>query len=1499
MNRQERRAAAKQSPKVAPQNLEAAKRSLEAAKQGKLLFDLGRYAEALECFNIFAKLNPNVPALHQTRGLCLQRLGRFEEAQADFERSIALNPGEAETHKNLGTLHSRFGRMEQALASIDRALALRPNFSAALNEKARALWSLQLLDEAFAAFHKSLAVDPSNAHTIWNLALLQMLTGDFERGLSGREARWKASLGLVDRGFSCPLWLRDQPIEGKTILLHADEGLGDTIQFARYVPLVAALGARVILEVQSPIQQLLGDITGVATCIDRSSSTSPAFDLHCPLGSLPLAFGTRLDTIPFAQAYLPAPPAARVKAWEDLLEDRLGLRNRFRVGLAWSGNPDHNNDHNRSMALRSLAPLLDCDVQFVSLQKGVRDQDRAFLAERFDILDLTDQLTDFSDTAALISCLDLVISVDTSVVHLAGALGTPVWTMLPFNPDWRWLLNRDDSPWYSSMRLFRQPKRGDWASVVDCVRLELEGLVSAWRSGARQHQSKALPPTPQEALLSNYLGYQHWQLGRMDEAALHFQQALKLYPQYLDAAINCGRLLLDLGRHTEAQECFNAAEKLNPNSAALYQIRGMCHQEANRLEEAEADYNKSIALDPGLAETHSNLGTLHSKLGRMEQALASLDRALELRPDFSAALSNKAWILLDLQLLDEAFATFHRSLAIEPNRAPTIFNFALLQLLTGDFERGWRGREARPSLGTITRGFSSPPWLGDQPIEGKSILLYCDEGLGDSIQFARYVPLVAALGARVILAVQPPIQKLLSGTTGVATCVGDVSGTSLAFDLHCALGSLPLAFRTQLDTIPFAQAYLPAPPTERVKAWEDRLGPRNRFRVGLVWSGNPDHKNDSNRSMTLRTLAPLLDCDVQFVSLQKGIRDQDRAFLRERSDIVDLTEQLTDFSETAALVCCLDLVISVDTSVVHLAGALGVPVWTMLPFSPDWRWLLNRDDSPWYRSMKLFRQLKRGDWASVVDCVRLELESLVSSWRPEARQHQSKALSPTPQDALLSNSLGNLLQQLKRTEVAELHVQRARELDPQSLETANRNGEQLFNLGRYAEALECFNVAERLNPNSAVLYQMRGVCLQEANQFEEAEADYEKSIALDPGLAETHNNLGLLHSRLGRVEQALARFDRALELRPDFTAVLNNKALALLNLQLLNEAFAIFHRSLAVDPNHAPTIFNLATLQLLTGDFERGWPGREARWKLPVGLLDRGFSQPLWLGDQPIEGKTILLHSDEGLGDAIQFARYVPMVAAFGARVILEVQPPIQRLLAGVSGVATCIGRPSATSLAFDLHCPLGTLPRVFGTRLDTIPFAQAYLPAPPAARVKAWEDLLGPRNRFRVGLVWSGTPDHKNDHNRSMALRTLAPLLDCDVQFVSLQKGVRDQDRAFLRERSDIVNLTDRLTDFSETAALVCCLDLVISVDTSVVHLAGALGVPVWTILPFSPDWRWLLNRDDSPWYRSMRLFRQPNRGDWASVVDCVRLDLEGLVSAWRPGQAPPLLLPAELESN
>jgi hypothetical protein len=311
----------------------------------------------------------------------------------------------------------------------------------------------------------------------------------------------------------------------------------------------------------------------------------------------------------------------------------------------------------------------------------------------------------------------------------------------------------------------------------------------------------------------------------------------------------------------------------------------------------------------------------------------------------------------------------------------------------------------------------------------------------------------------------------------------------------------------------------------------------------------------------------------------------------------------------------------------------------------------------------------------------------------------------------------------------------------------------------------------------------------------------------------------------------------------------------------------------------------VALLQLLAGDFAAGWAGREAaRWRIPT--LAAGYpklSKPLWRGQEAIEGKTILLCPDEGLGDTIQFARYVPMLAERGARVILGVQDELFPLLSNLVGATQCIPRSGGTVPAYDLHCPITSLPWIFETRLDSIPPETSYLPPPAADRVVAWEQRLGARPRLRVGLVWSGNPRHNNDRNRSIPFRALARILDADASFVSLQKNVRADDLPALRERSDIVDLTTELSDFAETAALVSCLDLVITVDTSVAHLSGALGRPTWILLPFAPDYRWLLHREDSPWYPTVRLFRQDASRDYGVVVDRLRHELQSQIDAAR----------------
>jgi ADP-heptose:LPS heptosyltransferase len=297
------------------------------------------------------------------------------------------------------------------------------------------------------------------------------------------------------------------------------------------------------------------------------------------------------------------------------------------------------------------------------------------------------------------------------------------------------------------------------------------------------------------------------------------------------------------------------------------------------------------------------------------------------------------------------------------------------------------------------------------------------------------------------------------------------------------------------------------------------------------------------------------------------------------------------------------------------------------------------------------------------------------------------------------------------------------------------------------------------------------------------------------------------------------------------------------------------------------------------GNFESGWAGYEARRSFSVAYPK--FTQPAWLGDEAIEGKTILIYADEGLGDSIQFARYLPMLAARGARIVLVVDGPAYALLSDLSGVSQCLAKPADTLPSFDMHCPMCSLPLAFGTRLDTIPSGISYLSAPAEARVQAWKDRLGPHNKLRIGLVWSGNPNHSNDRNRSISLETFSRILDADAAFVSLQKDPRPADKAALLARPAIVDLTAHLTDFAETAALIRCLDLVITVDTSVAHLAGAMGCPTWILLPYVPDWRWLLDRNDSPWYPTVRLFRQSETRDYVPVLERVRSELATLIAA------------------
>jgi tetratricopeptide (TPR) repeat protein len=428
---------------------------------------LHRHDDALTAFDRALALSPRSPEFLSNRGNALWQLQRPGEALTSFEAALLLKPDAAEIHNNRGNALLDLNRPSDALASFDRALALKRDYAEALVNRANALRDLNRSGDAIASCDAALALDPDLAEAHWNKGLEQLLLGDFEHGWAEYEWRWKRA-GNAPRDFGVPQW-RGEDIGGKTILLHAEQGFGDTIQFVRYAPMLAARGAKIVLEVPDSLMPLLSDIGGVVAMIARGEPPPPV-DLHCPLMSLPLAFGTTLATIPAVVPYLRA-PAARVEMWRT----RLPPSGKLRAGLVWSGKPTHRNDHNRSLALARLTPLLaQPGIEFVSLQREVRETDTAAL-EKSALLRPDLGHADFADTAAIIETLDLVIAVDTAVAHLAGALAKPTWLLLPFCPDWRWMLERTDSPWYPGVRLFRQPRIGDWDSVIGRA---AEGLAS-------------------------------------------------------------------------------------------------------------------------------------------------------------------------------------------------------------------------------------------------------------------------------------------------------------------------------------------------------------------------------------------------------------------------------------------------------------------------------------------------------------------------------------------------------------------------------------------------------------------------------------------------------------------------------------------------------------------------------------------------------------------------------------------------------------------------------------------------------------------------------------------------------------------------------------------------------------------------------------------------------------------------------------------------------------
>jgi tetratricopeptide (TPR) repeat protein len=502
---------------------------------------------------------------------------------------------------------------------------------------------------------------------------------------------------------------------------------------------------------------------------------------------------------------------------------------------------------------------------------------------------------------------------------------------------------------------------------------------------------------PNDAGILTALGISLRRLNRIKEAVVSFQTAIHHQPNFHDAHYNLGNLFKDLGDHQQAKVCYETAISIKNDFPHTHINLGFIYEELGYLDLALASYQHVIQLNPGYVEAYINIGNVLQKLHFYIEALSVYNQAILIDKNIYQLWANRGLVLKELNLLNESLDSFKNALELNPDNIEIInntsniykylgnlkiayqmleqglmkdpnntkfhWNLSILYLLQGDFEKGfkeyeWRWKDEEVGIISGKRDFKEPLWLGDQTLSGKTILIYTEQGLGDTIQFGRYVPLFAHLDCKVILEIQAPLMPLFEHMSGVHQLVSKGSPLPV-FDFQCPLMSLPLAFGTTLETIPPIQPIILD--VEKMTQWQSRLGPKSKPRVGLVWSGGTTHKDDRRRSIQLKDYLGYCNNDFEYISLQKEVRKNDIDDLQ-NSTIRHFEDELHDFADTAALISQMDLVITVDTSVAHLAASLNKPTLILIPYAPDWRWMLGRDDSPWYPTVKLYRQIILGNW---------------------------------------------------------------------------------------------------------------------------------------------------------------------------------------------------------------------------------------------------------------------------------------------------------------------------------------------------------------------------------------------------------------------------------------------------------------------------------------------------------------------------------------------------------
>jgi protein O-GlcNAc transferase len=689
---------------------------------------------------------------------------------------------------------------------------------------------------------------------------------------------------------------------------------------------------------------------------------------------------------------------------------------------------------------------------------------------------------------------------------------------------------------------------------------------------------RALNIKPDFAEANNNLGNTLRDCGRFNDAILAFKRAIQLRPDFAEAYFNLGKALADCGCLDEAIRNYREALRLRPDYEEAHNNLGNALREKGQLEEAIMNYQEALNRNPEYIGALNNLANALRYKGKLDEAIKNLQRAIKINPDSAESYCNLGNALKDQHRFEAAIENYKRAIQLKPDFAEAHFNLSIVLLLLANFSEGWREFEWRLQMFDKKSGYPNryglPYWNGS-PLKGKKIFVYDEQGLGDTLQFVRFIPQLKALGATVIFETRQSLTTLLLDFPWIDELVerSHCGEPAIKCDYCVSLLSLPGIFETTIDSIPARVPYLHALP-QKAEYWRSKLS-EGDFSVGIVWAGSPGHRDDRNRSLRLEHFEPFAKIPgISLVGLQKGDARAQGERLAGRLFVKNLGEEFRDFTDTAGVIENLDLLISIDTSVAHLAGAMGKPVWVLLPFIPDWRWLLGRKDTPWYPTMQLFRQTNRENWDDVIARAAEKLRCLT--------ENQSKSFT-----AQHYFDLGDKFHDQGDLEKASILYEKALKVEPDFSEAYFNLGKIFQDQGSYQKAVSCYLKLLHLKPDSYEAYYNMGLIFQSEGRHNEAISYYQKALILSPGIPEAYNNMGNAFQAQGKAVEAISCYKKALELKPHYAQAYYNMGRTHYEQKDYDEAIFCYQNALRLKPDYAEAYHNLGKAYYDQVDFEK------------------------------------------------------------------------------------------------------------------------------------------------------------------------------------------------------------------------------------------------------------------------------------------------------------------------